>query len=167
MKSEIYEEYPWKTVLIVLILTLLVWLSGVFIMFKLNLITGILYLVYLLFLEFSIYKSCRYCCYYGKRCAFLRGKIAPLLVKKGNPKKFGEREFSWKDFAPQLLVIVIPVLIGILLLIQNFSLLLLLAVIYPVFNWFVINPVLYGKLTCPHCKQGKICCPAIKFFSKK
>jgi hypothetical protein len=38
--------------------------------------------------------------------------------------------------------------------------------IYPVFSWFAVNPILYGKLACLHCKQGSICCPALKFFTK-
>ena len=75
---------------------------------------------------------------------------------------------KFKDFVPQLIVVIVPVIVGIALLIsRGFHLLTLIATLYPVFNWFFINPVLYGKLACPHCKQGKKCCPALEFFGKK
>lgn len=94
--------------------------------------------------------------------------MANLIYKKGDPKKFCKKEIKFKDFIPQMIVIVFPVIVGIALLIsRGFHLLTLIAVSYPVFNWFVINPILYGKLACPHCKQGKKCCPALAFFAKK
>jgi hypothetical protein len=168
-KKRIYEHYPLWIVFVVNILMLLVYVSGIYILFELHLFTGILFLIYVFILEFSIYKEgCIHCCYYGKRCAFGRGKIAGLFFKKGNPKIFHTKEFSWKDFIPQILLIVIPIIIGIALLIsRGFDILILIATIYPVFNWFVVNQFLYGKLSCPHCKQGSICCPALKFFSDK
>jgi len=35
-----------------------------------------------------------------------------------------------------------------------------------VFSWVCLNQIIYGKLACIHCKQGSICCPALKFFTK-
>ena len=138
-------------------------------MFRLHLITGIIYLLYIVLMEFFVYKeACPHCFYYGKVCFSGRGKLANLLYKKGEPKKFCERPIKFKDLIPQLIVVVVPVIVGIALLIsRGFHLLTLIAVVYPVFNWFAINPILYGKLACPHCKQGKKCCPALDFFSKK
>jgi len=167
--KKIYDKYPLWIVLIYNIAMLLVYLSGTYILFTLHWITGSLYLIFLLLLELSVYREgCKYCFYYGKRCVAGKGLIAPLFVKKGNPKKFCEREIKFKDFIPQLLVVIIPLIVGIALLIsRGFNLLILIALLYPIFNWFVINPIIYGKLACPHCKQGSICCPALKFFSKK
>jgi hypothetical protein len=34
-------------------------------------------------------------------------------------------------------------------------------------SWFVVNPILYGKIACIHCKQDSICCPALNFFTKE
>ncbi|MBW2994872.1 hypothetical protein KY312_00830, partial [Candidatus Woesearchaeota archaeon] len=102
------------------------------------------------------------------RCAFGRGLIAAKIYKKGNPKKFCEKKIEFKDLIPQILVAAVPVVVGIALLIsRGFNLLILLATIYPVASWFLINPIIYGKLACIHCKQGSICCPALDFFSKK
>jgi len=106
--------------------------------------------------------------YYGKLCAFGKGIVAAKFFKKGDPKKFCERELGFKDFIPQILVVLIPLIVGIALLIsRGLNLPILIAMIYPLFSWFVINPILYGKLACIHCKQGSICCPALNFFIKK
>ncbi len=166
-KPAIYDKYPLWIVLIANLVMLLVVVSGAYIMFRLNLITGILYLVYVTVLEFSVYwEGCRHCCYYNSRCAFGKSYIARIFFKKGDSKKF-KREISWKDFVPLILASLIPVIVGIALLIsRGFHLLTLIAVIYPVLNWFIINPILYGQLACKHCKQGKKCCPAFEFFSK-
>ena len=120
-------------------------------------------------MEYFVYKeACPHCYYYGKVCVAGRGKLAKLLYKKGDPKKFCEREMKFKDLIPQLIVVAVPIVVGIALLIsRGFHLLTLIAVLYPIFNWFAINPILYGKLACSHCKQGKKCCPALDFFSKK
>ena len=105
--------------------------------------------------------------YYGKLCAFGKGAIAAIFFEEGTPEKFCERELGFKDFIPQVLVVLIPLLVGIALLIsRGFNLLILTAMIYPVFSWFAVNPFLYGKLACIQCKQGSICCPALKFFTK-
>ncbi len=138
-------------------------------MFVLNWITGLLFIVFILFVESTIYKEgCVNCFYYGKLCAFGRGIIAPLLYKKGNPKKFCEKQIKFKDLIPMILVVAIPVVVGIALLIsRGFNLLILLAIIYPVLSWFVLNPIIYGQLACPHCKQGSICCPAMEYFGGK
>lgn len=164
-----YESYPIWTVIIVNIFQLLVYVSGAYILFRLSFIMGILYILYILLLEFFLYKeACPNCYYYGKLCAFGKGKIAALFFKKGDPKKFCERELTWKDFVWQILVVLVPLVVGIALLIsRGFHLLTLIALLYPVLSWLVLNPIIYGRLACPHCRQGKKCCPALEFFGKK
>ncbi|MCP3683475.1 MAG: hypothetical protein GY861_12380 [bacterium] len=168
-KPQIFESYPIWMVIVINILTLSVFVAGAFIMFTLSPITGTLYLAYLIILEAHNFKEgCVNCCYYGKLCAFGKGKIAKIFLRKGDPKKFKERELTWKDFVPQVLVILIPLIVGIALLIsRGFNIIILIALLYPVLSWFAMNPIIYGKLACPHCKQGSICCPALKFFAKK
>ena len=166
--AKIYENYPLSTVLTVILLFLLVYTAGAFVMFTLHWVTGVLFIIFILVLEFSIYKeACVGCYYYGKRCGFGRGLIAPMFFKKGSAKAF-EKDFTWKDFIPQTILVAVPVLVGVALMVsRGFMIPILIAIIYPVFNWFVVNPILFGKLTCPHCKQGTICCPALKFFGTK
>ena len=164
-----YESYPIWSVAVVILLFLAIYLAGSYIMFRLHLIAGLLFVLYIVLMEFYTYKeACPHCYYYGKRCYSGRGLIAQFVYKKGDPKKFCEKKIKFKDFLPQVIMLVIPIIVGIALLIsRGFHLLTLIATLYPVFNWFFINPILYGKLACPHCKQGKKCCPALDFFSKK
>jgi len=62
-RPKIYEKYPFWMVVVVNILMLAVYVAGAYIMFKLNLITGILYVIYFLILEFQLYKeACTSCC---------------------------------------------------------------------------------------------------------
>ncbi len=166
---KIYDRYPLRIVALANILQLAVYVAGAYIMFKLSLITGILYVVYLLLLERSVFKEgCIHCCYYGKFCAFGKGVVAAKFFKRGDPKKFCERRLGLKDFIPQLLVVLIPLIIGVALLVsRGFDTSILIAMAYPLLSWFAINPILYGKLACLHCKQGSICCPALKFFTEK
>ena len=168
-KPKIFENYPLWIVIPANILMLAVYVAGAYIMFRLSMITGILYVVYLILLGRAFFKEgCTCCFYYGKLCAFGKGAMAAMFFKRGDPEKFCERELGFKDFIPQILVVLIPLIVGIALLIsRGFNLLILIAMIYPVFSWFVVNPILYGKLACIHCKQGSICCPAIKFFTKE
>jgi len=166
--NQIYEQYPASTVFIVSILQLLVFVAGLYIMFTLHWITGILFLIFLIILEIQLYREgCVNCCYYGKRCAFGKGIIASKFFKRGDPKIFRVRNLSWKDFIPQILVVAIPLVVGIALLIsRGFNVLILIAIVYPILSWFFLNNIIYGKLACPHCKQGSICCPALNFFDK-
>ncbi|MGD9276634.1 MAG: hypothetical protein PVJ67_05660 [Candidatus Pacearchaeota archaeon] len=166
-KPELYENYPWKNVLIYNLVTWSVYFAGLFLMFSVHLFAGVLFFVYILFIEYSVYKDgCRHCYYYGKRCVAGRGKIAPLFFKKGNPKKFCEKTLSFKDFIPSLLVAFIPMLAGIYLLIKDFSFLILGLTLWPLIVNFVGNPIVYGELACPHCRQGAKCCPACEYFKK-
>ena len=168
-KPKIYDNYPLWIVILANILMLAVYVAGAYIMFALSQITGFLYVAYLVLLELNYFKEgCTCCCYYGKLCAFGKGAVAAMLFKEGDPEKFCERELSFKDFIPQVLVVLIPLIVGTAILIsRGFNLLILIAMIYPVFSWFAVNPFLYGKLACLHCKQGSICCPALKFFIKE
>lgn len=166
---KIYENYPAWIVLIVLLFQLAVYACGAYIMFTLSLIGGILYLAFIIVLEINIlYEACTSCCYHGRICAFGRGVISKIFFKKGDSSKFAKREIKFKDILPQILVVLIPVIVGIAILInRGFNMAILIAIIYPVVSWFALNPLIYGKLACPHCKQGSIACPALDFFAKK
>ena len=98
----VYESYPLWTVILATILTLAVYVAGAYIMFRLSLITGVIYVVYLIFLERYFFKEGCICCYYyGKLCAFGKGVIAAIFFERGDPEKFCKREVGFKDFIPQ------------------------------------------------------------------
>lgn len=168
-KAKGFEKYPLWMVFVYNIAMLLAYLAGAYILFRLSWIIGYLFIVYLCILELQLYsEGCRYCFYYGKRCVAGKGLIAAVLVKKGAPEKFCQRKLGFKHFIPQILITLIPTIAGIFLLVtRGFHLLTLITLIYPVFSWFAVNPIIYGKIACPNCKQGAICCPALEFFMKK
>lgn len=128
-KLKTYNNYPLWIVALANILMLVVYVCGAYIMFKLNLITGILYIIYIVLLERHFFKEgCIHCYYYGKLCAFGKGIIAAKFFKKGNPEKFCQREIGFKDLIPQIFVVLIPLIVGIALLAsRGFDILILTA----------------------------------------
>jgi hypothetical protein len=74
---------------------------------------------------------------------------------------------SWKDVIPDLLVSIIPILIGIVLLIIEFDFKLLFAAIILIALTTIGNAFVRGNLTCRYCKQRELGCPAEKLFSKE
>jgi hypothetical protein len=162
-----FESYPASTVLVNNLASFATYLAGFYILLQIGALFGALFILYAIFMEFSVYREgCVSCYYYGKVCATGRGKIAPIFFKRDDPKKFCEKEVTWKNMLPQVLVVVVPVVVAVYLLIQSFSWPILGVMLVPILIWFFGNPTLYGKLNCPHCKQGRICCPAMEFFSK-
>ena len=95
MKKEpkVFENYPLWIVFITVLQNLIIYAAGAYLLFKIWLIWGIIYILYILFLEIYTRKEgCVSCCYYNKRCAFGRGKIAGLLFKKEDPQKFCKKQ---------------------------------------------------------------------------
>jgi len=167
-KSKPYENYPCWIMIISSFITILIYLTGAFIIFQLGIIWLILYLLYILGLEIRLMKkSCVNCYYYGKYCAFGKGKISAILFKKGNPKGFLKNKITWKDIIPDFLVSIIPIIVGIVLLILHFNWLILAFMVILVILTSAGNGFVRGSLACKHCKQREIGCPAEKLFNKK
>ena len=163
-----YEKYPWSTVLTALVVNLINYAVGFYLLYLIDPLFAGFWIIYLLALEFSVLKEgCCCCYYYGKRCYSGRGLLAPFLVKRENPRKFCTRKVTWKNLLPHVLVNLIPLITGIYLLIKEFDYFILGLALVPILMWFLVSPLLFGKLACPHCKQGRICCPANEFFGKK
>ena len=76
-------------------------------------------------------------------------------------------KITWKDIIPDLLVSLIPVVIGILILINDFNWTLLLLVLTIFILTFIGNGFIRSRLACNHCKQRKLGCPTQKLFEKK
>lgn len=168
MDPPVFQKYPLSTVLIFQLVSLANYAVGLYLLYQISVLFSILFAFYVIMMEFSVYKEgCASCYYYGKRCMSGRGKIAALFVRKEDPKRFCEKKVTWKNLLPQVLLSLIPIIAGAYLLITNFNFLFIGLILVPVLTWFVANPLMYGKLGCLHCKQGRICCPANDFFGKK
>jgi len=163
-----FEEYPVWIILLSNLVTLLIYLLGMCIIFQLGIVWMVAYVIYIVILEVSVMKkSCVNCSYYGKSCAFGRGKLSAALFKKGNPRKFTQKEIKCRDILPDFLVSIVPIVVGIVLLIINFTWLLVLNIIMIVLLGSLGNSLIRGSLTCKFCKQRKAGCPAEKLFNKR
>ena len=165
--SECYESYPVWVVIIANLVSMCVYTIGALITYQIGIIWFILYLLYILLLEVKLLRTgCTNCYYYGKCCAFGKGKLSRLLFKKGNPEIFSQKQITWKDMVPDILVSVIPIIIGVVLLIVDFHWLLFSGVILLLLLTSVGNGVIRGSLACKHCKQFELGCPAQQLFNK-
>lgn len=155
-------------VLLSVVFSLLIYIIGIYILFKLWTGFLVLYLIYCFWVETRVLKkSCVDCYYYGKICCFGKGKLCSLFFKKGDNRSFIKRKISWVDILPDFLVFIFPLVGGIILLILDFSWTILMLLIILVVLSFGGNAVIRGQFACKYCKQREIGCPAEKLFSKR
>jgi len=149
------------------IVALGIYIIGAYIMFKLGAVFGWLYLLFCLIVEIRVMRaSCIHCYYYGKLCGLGRGKLASLFFRKGDPKKFLGKKISWKDLIPDLLVSLIPFILGIYILFNDFSWSMLLLLLILLFLTTFGNGSVRSNFACKYCKQRELGCPAEKLFAK-
>ena len=165
--TKTYENYPCWIVIISNLVSIVIYFIGAYIIYQVGVIWLLIYLVYILGLEIRLMKkSCVNCYYYGKFCAFGKGKISSLFFKKGNPQKFCETKIIWKDILLDILVSVVPLLIGIALLILNFSWLILSLIILLIILSSAGSGFVRSSLACKFCKQKELGCSAERLFNK-
>jgi hypothetical protein len=161
------EQYPIGIVIVSNMVTLLTCIIGAFLLFQFGIIWVVGYLIFILILEYQLLSGhCVDCYYYGKTCAFGKGRLSALLFRKGSPEKFSRIQLTWKDVVPDFLTFMIPVLAGILLLVLAFSWTILILVIALLLLGFAGNAFVRGNLACRYCKQREIGCPAEQLFGK-
>jgi hypothetical protein len=167
-QSKSYENYPCGIMLISNFVSIMIYLIGAIIIAQLGTIWVGAYLFYVVFLEIRLIKQhCVNCYYYGKYCAFGKGKISSRFFKKGSSRNFIKCKITWRDILPDFLVSIIPLIIGIVLLVLNFSWLLLILIVLLVILTSAGNGFVRGSLACKYCKQREIDCPAEQLFNKK
>ena len=133
-----------------------------------GIIVAVLYLIYCFGVEMLVvFRSFKHCYYHGKVCGLGKGKIASLVTKKDDPKKFTERKVTFSDLVPDFLVAIFPIVGGIILSILDFSLIRIGMIILLVVLSVGGTAVIRGSFACKYCKQREIGCPAEQFFSKK
>jgi len=167
--SKTYENFPPCIPFLSCVLSLSIYALGAYIFSQLDFFFTVLYLMFCLWVELRILKgSCVNCYYYGKTCGLGRGKLCALLFKKGNPEKFAEKEISWKDLIPDFLVLIFPLVGGIIILIRDFTWLIMALMVILAMLWFFGNALIRGSLACKFCKQKELTgCPAEQLFNKQ
>jgi len=159
------ETYPIPVVIVSNLVSFLIYGIGAYILFKLSLFLVICYVLYILILEFRlIHGHCVDCYYYGKICAFGKGRLSSVFFPKGRMEQFNQKKITWKDMLPDFLVFIIPLLAGIILLIQEFSWTIIILIIILFLLVFPGNALVRGHLACKYCKQREIGCPAEQLF---
>ena len=166
-ENSCYENYPLRAVIVSKLSSLLTVILGSWIIYQFGIAWVVMYLIYVIFLEIRLYKSsCVNCYYYGKVCAFGKGKICSLLFKKGDPAAFVDTEISWRQLAPDMLVMLAPVMAGLLLLMNKFDWVTLGLIVTIAVVSLVGTGLTRSRLACLHCKQRELGCPAERLFNK-
>ena len=168
-EKECYENYPLWIPALSLSVMIAIYSLGAYILLRFGILWAILYIGYCVCIEIWVLKgSCVNCYYYGKVCGLGKGKLCAKLFKKGDLQKFVEAEVSWIKILPDFLTIIIPIVCGIIYIIKiYFSLLLLIILIIQFCLYFIGTALIRGNLTCKHCKQRELGCPAAKIFMKE
>lgn len=167
-KDKTLEKFPAWIVLISNLSSILIYLSGSVIVFHIGWIAAVVFLAFIIALEYRlISRHCVNCYYWGKVCGFGKGRLSALFFKKGDPARFCEKEMTWKDLIPDLLVSLIPFIAGIVLIIISFDIVLLVSLIVLVLLTTAGNNYIRGNLTCRYCRQREIDCPAERLFNKE
>jgi hypothetical protein len=165
--SQAYENYPAWMVLGSNLLSISMYLIGAAILYQIGLIWLVLYVLFILLLELRLMKGhCVDCYYYGRTCAFGKGRMSCMFFPKGTPEQFKKQTITWKNIVPDFLVFIIPLLVGIALLIHDFSWILLVLIIILFFLGFMGNAVVRSQLACRYCRQREIGCPAQRLFER-
>jgi hypothetical protein len=167
-RANTYKNYPCRIIILSNTLYIFIYAAGACIISRLGAYWLILYLLFILWLELRVMRlGCTDCYYYGKYCAFGKGKIAALLFKNGNPNAFAKHKITWKDILPDFLVSIIPMIVGIVLLILKFGWLMLILIVLLAILISAGNRFVRGSLACKFCRQKKIGCPAERLFNKR
>ena len=163
-----FERFPLSIVLVSNGLAISIYAIGVYVLAQCGIWWAVLYLLYCGGFEMRLLRyHCVNCHYYDKVCAFGKGKLSALLFKKGDPQKFAEKDVKWVDLAPDLLVLILPLIGGIVLLVTAFNWVILVLLIVLLVLSFAGNAFVRGSYACKYCKQKELGCPAEKFFNKK
>ena len=165
-KEQSYENYPAWIPLLSTVFSLSIYVTGVYIFLQLGIPFAILYALFCLWIEIRLLRySCVNCFYYGKTCGLGRGRVCALLFKKGNPEKFAEKEISWKDLIPDFMVMIFPVIGETIVLIRDFTWLVLGLMVILIVLSTVGNAFIRGSLACKYCRQRELGCPAEQLFN--
>ncbi len=162
-----FENFPWWMVLSCNAVGLSIYAIGLFLMARLGPLWGALYAFYCIWMEWRLLSgSCRSCYYFGKRCGFGRGRLCSWFLTKGVERSLSAKRISWLDIVPDFMVPLVPLIVGVFILLRDFSWIVLLLMLLLTALGSVGTGVVRGQLACRYCKQRELGCPAEQLFSK-
>ena len=167
MDNKTYDEFPLSLVLFCIVVSISIYIVGAYLIAPLGNIFVALYLLFCLWMEIRVLIiSCRDCYYYGRLCAFGKGKICSLLFKKGVPERFKTKKITWIHLIPDFLVSLIPLVIGGFYLVTSFTWMRLSFILVLVIIAFPVTGFMRGSISCKFCRQKEMGCPAVQLFGK-
>jgi len=165
-RSRTYDRYPIWIVLVCTLVSWMIYAVGGYVLARVWIWLVVPYLVYSLWLELRLLRvACADCGYYGRLCAFGKGKLCALALKRGDTRRFSARDISWAHMIPDLLVSLIPLLFGTGFLVLTGwdwligGLLFLLVILAS-----GVTGAVRGSLACRYCRQRELGCPAYALF---
>jgi hypothetical protein len=165
--SAVFESYPASIVALTNGLSLSIYVLGSLIVARLGWVFLAVYLLYLVSLEVKqLATGCVHCCYYGRACFSGKGVVASWFFKRGDPSGFA-RKMTWLSLLPDMLVVLVPFSVGLFLLIQHFSWIILSLMVVLMVLAFPGNGYVRGQHACCHCRQRELGCPAEELFRQK
>ncbi|MDD1657271.1 MAG: hypothetical protein LUQ41_02290 [Methanomicrobiales archaeon] len=165
--SHCHDPYPLSAVIVSNAVSISTYAIGAYLMFRAGIFWMFLYVAFVVALEIRLLKyHCVDCTYYGKVCAFGKGKISAFFFPRGDPGRFCGRKITWIDILPDFLVSLVPMGAGILLLTWRFDWVILILVIILFLLGFVGNGLVRGLIACRFCRQRELGCPAEQLFGK-
>ena len=160
-----YENYPASMVAVSVLVTIAIYALGALILAGLGPAATAAYLLYCVLFEIRVMKhSCVNCFYYGRVCALGRGMISAYLFPRGDPGTFSRMSITWATLIPDVLVMLLPLLGGMLLLITSFSWAVVIGMVLLTALSLGGNAFVRTQIACKYCKQRESGCPAEKFF---
>ena len=163
-----YENYPMRFVALSNALSVSIYLIGAFVFWTLAPIISICYLIYCVILEIRILRrSCVDCYYYGRTCCFGKGRLSSFLFRRGEPKRFIQKQIRWFDILPDFMVTIFPVVGGITSLMIDFHWLVLVSTVALLCLGFFGSALVRGSFACKYCRQRDFGCPALSLFEKR
>lgn len=151
-----YDNFPLSIVAIRLINLAAIMITGTALMYYYHPLAMVTYLVTTAISLYSILiLVCRFCYYHGRRCDLALGLISGLIFRDdSNDDKFSRNAPRTYPFLA--LMILPPVIVGIIISIQQHSTIVLLILITYCIS--VTTLIISAReLSCPHCKMKGIC----------
>lgn len=163
-----YENYPVTTVIVSASVSLLIYGISAFVLLQYGALWAVAYLVVAVIMEARLISShCPDCYYFGKTCAFGKGRLSACLFTKGDPARFSRMQLTWQDIVPVFLMFIIPALAGLSLIVREFSVTILVLVALLFVLGFAGNAFVRGRLACRFCRQREAGCPAEQLFRNR
>ena len=165
--SKTYENFPTWVVVLSNLVSITTLVLGILILTGLHWIAAVSYFVLISVLEYRLLSNhCTSCYYWDKTCGFGKGKISSWLFKRRYSSEFCDKNITWIDMIPDMLVSFAPTIAGIVLIIIKFDFVILSAVVLMLILSTAGNAAIRRNYACKYCRQRELGCPAEKLFSK-